>query len=244
MSPALANFLFEAANFLLLTAALGWVLFRPVRRALDAERDRHAKQEEEAKRLRAEAATLANEARSARETAGHEIEQNRRDVLAAAQQQATALLEAARATERSERQAFEQELTARRDAEAARLAEVVGRVAAESVRRLLGSLEGPSLDAALVRAACAELEALPVEVRRSALVESARPLDAEARRLLLSVLGDGIRERVVGELGAGVRITTSAGEVDATAVSLARRAARAVSALGSPSDGAEVGNGA
>jgi F-type H+-transporting ATPase subunit b len=237
VSPALANFLFEAANFLLLVAALGWVLFKPIRRALDAERDRYAKQEEEAKRLRAEAEALAKDTRAARETAEREIQQTRRDVLAAAQKEAKALLEAARATERTERQAFEQELTARREAEMARLAESVGRVAAESVRQLLDVLAGPSLDAALIRAACAELAAFPVEIRRSALIESARPLDAEARSLLVSVLGDGIRERVVDELGAGVRVTTSAGAVDATSASLARRAAHAVSALGAPTEG-------
>lgn len=236
MSPALANFLFEAANFLLLAAALGWVLFKPVRRALDAERDRYAKQEEEAKRLRAEAEALAKDARAASEAAQREIQQTHRDALAAAQKEATALVEAARATERTERQAFEQELTARRDAETARLAESVGRVAAESVRRFLDVLDGPSLDTALIRAACTELAAFPVEVRRSALIESARPLDAEARSLLVSVLGDQIQERIVDELGAGVRVTTSAGAVDATAASLARRAACAVSALGAATE--------
>ncbi len=72
MSSALANFLFEAANFLLLAAALGWLLFKPVRRALDAERARHAREEDESKRLRAEAEVLAREARSAREAADRE----------------------------------------------------------------------------------------------------------------------------------------------------------------------------
>ena len=39
MSPTLANFIFETVNFLLLAAALGWVLYKPVRHALDAEQD-------------------------------------------------------------------------------------------------------------------------------------------------------------------------------------------------------------
>lgn len=236
MSPTLTNFLFAAANFLLLALALGWALFKPVRRALDAERDRYARQEEESGRLRAEAEVLAKEARAARETAAGAIEQARRDALAAAQKEASSILEAARALERAERQAFEQELAARRAEATMQLAEAVGRLAADSLRRLLDSLQGPSLDAALVRAACAELAGFPPEVRHTAFVESARPLDAEARGLLGNVLGDPVRERVNAELGAGVRLTTSAGTIDATAASLARRAARAVSALGAPTE--------
>jgi len=244
VSPALANFLFEAANFLLLAAVLGWLLFKPVRRALDAERARHTQEEEEAKKLRSEAESLAKEARAARESSAKELDEHRREVLAAAQREASRLLEDARKTQLAERRALEQELKTLRDAEATALAETVGRIAAESVRRLLETLNGPSLDLALVRAACAELEALPSEARRSALVEGARPLEAEARRLLEDVLGEGFRERIVDELGAGVRVTTLAGEVDATALSLARRASQAVSALGAePAEDQEGGDG-
>ena len=49
MAPWVANFLFEAVNFLLLAGALGWLFFRPVRTALDAERERRAKEEAERK---------------------------------------------------------------------------------------------------------------------------------------------------------------------------------------------------
>ena len=34
MSPTLTTFLFEAANFLVLAAVLGWLFFKPVRQAL------------------------------------------------------------------------------------------------------------------------------------------------------------------------------------------------------------------
>ena len=37
MSPDLATFLFELVNFALLAGGLGWLFFRPVRKALDAE---------------------------------------------------------------------------------------------------------------------------------------------------------------------------------------------------------------
>lgn len=230
MSPALANFLFEAANFLLLAVALGWVLFKPVRRALDAERERHAKEENESKRLRAEAETLAQEARAARAATDCETAAQRAEVLAAAQKEGARLVEEARKSQTIERRSLEQELKSARDAEVARLAETIGRIAGESVTRLLHALELSSLDIALVRAACDQLRKLPSAARASALVESARTLDAEERRLLEAALGAGFNERIVSELGAGVRVTTSSGQVEATTVSLAREAARAVTA--------------
>lgn len=234
MSPALTNFLFEAANFLLLAAVLGWVLFKPVRRALDSERERHDQELEESKRLRAEAESLANEARAQRDAAAREADARRRESLGAARREAAAIVETARQAQLAARRRLERELAVRREAEGARLAESVGRIAAESVRRLLRALEGPLLDAALVRAARAELDAVPQDARRAAVVECARPLDDDSRALLERVLGDGFQERIVRELGAGVRVTTPAGQVDATALSLARRAAVAVKNAGVP----------
>ncbi|HUB08803.1 MAG TPA: hypothetical protein VMB50_17480, partial [Myxococcales bacterium] len=150
MSPTVANFLFEAANFLLLAAALGWVLFKPVRRALDAERDRHVKEGEESRRLHAEAEALAEEARATREAADREATERRAEVLAAARKEADRLLEEARQTRATERRALEEELRAAEAAQAAALAETVGRIAAGAVRGLLATLDGPALDAALV----------------------------------------------------------------------------------------------
>lgn len=237
MSPALANFLFEAANFLLLAAGLGWLLFKPIRRALDDERERHTRQDEESKRLRAEAEELAKAARAARQAADREMTERRRETLEAARKEAAQLLEDARRAQATRRQTFEQELIASREAEAAALAALVGRIAAESVARLLATLHGPSLDAALVRGARAELDALPIAARSAALVESARELDDETREILAGVLGSEFKVRTVHELGAGVRVITAVGQVDATAVSLARLAARTVSAAGSGAAG-------
>lgn len=232
MSPALANFVFEAANFLLLVAVLRWILFTPVRRALDGERARRVREQADIERLRSEAASMAREAQAAREAAERESAGRNREALSAAREQAARLLEDARAEQTRERRALERELETSRDAEAAALADMVGRIAGESVVKLLEVLRGPSLDVALVGAACKELASFPAVARRSAVVESARPLDEEARRLLAGVLGDEFEARVIGDLGAGVRVTTAAGQVDATAVSFARRAARAVTAHG------------
>jgi F-type H+-transporting ATPase subunit b len=230
VSPTLANFLFEAANFLLLAAALGWVLFKPVRRALDAERERHSKEEQEAKRLRAEAEALAREARAVREAAERDGERQRSEGVAAARAEAARIAEEARAGEARERQRIEGELEARRRVDAMVLADTMGRIAAESVRRLLLTVDGPSLDVALVRAGTAAIRQLTPAARACATVESARALEADARGLLEGALGGTFRERVVPDLGAGVRVTTSEGQVDASALSIAREAARAVSA--------------
>lgn len=233
MSPALANFLFEAANFLLLAAALGWMLFKPVRRALDEERQRHDAQSGELEGLRKEAEALATQAREAQRAAERELDARREAVLSAARKEASDLLEQARKKQRDERKALREELDAMRNAESLALASTVGKLAADAVRRLLEALDGPPLDMALIDAACAQLSSLPAEARRAALVESARPLDAEARRRLQGALGERFEERVVGELGAGVRVTTPAGQVDATAASIARHAGSAVAKLGS-----------
>lgn len=231
MSPGLANFLFEAANFVVLAAGLGWVLFKPVRRALDAERERHDKERLEAEKLREEAETLAERARTSREQAEQELEAERKKVLEAARNEATELIEDARKRASGERQALREELDAMRAAQTAALSSRVGEVAAQAVRALLEHLPGPSLDLALVEAACKQLETLPASARRDAVVESARSLDTQARSRLQRALGAPVSERVVPELGAGVRVTGAGGQVDATAASIARRAGQAIREL-------------
>jgi F0F1-type ATP synthase membrane subunit b/b' len=231
VSTTLANFLFETANFLILAVALSWLLFKPIRRALDAEQERYKRTAEESQRLRAEAESLASKARAAQIAVQKETAEHKRQLLAAAEEEAARIRDEARKTESAERIARARELEISRNEEAVALADTVGRIAATSVSSLLESLEGPSLDAALVRAACKELASVPTVAKTSAVVESARPLDAETRRLLQDSLGRSVEERVLAELGAGVRVTTEAGQVDATAVSLARRAARAITTL-------------
>jgi F0F1-type ATP synthase membrane subunit b/b' len=231
VTPALADFLFEAANLLLLAAALGWLLFRPVRAALDAERGRRASASAEAAERRAEAERLLQEARAARAAVDRELEERRAALLAAARHEANRIVEEARQAQAALRRAEVDERQAAIRRDAVELADTVGAIAADSVRRLLAAIDGPALDLALVRAACAELAAVPLSARSTAWVESARPLEQEATRLLAGVLGDGFQASTVAELGAGVRVTTSAGQVDASAVALARQAAREVAGL-------------
>lgn len=230
MSPSVANFLFELANVSLLALGLAWVFFAPVRRALDAERARHEEAERETARLREEAASAAERARSAQGAAERELERRRAEILAAARAEAQRMVEDARRGEEASRSALARELEAARRAQTEAVIEDVARIVAESVRRLLVTLQGPALDVALVRAACEPLRVLPLTARRAAFVESARALPSDATRLLEEALGAAPEVRVVAELGAGVRITTPAGQIDASASSVVREAARAAHA--------------
>jgi F0F1-type ATP synthase membrane subunit b/b' len=231
VSPTLANFLFEAANFLVLAAGLGWLLFKPVRRALAAESARHAQIAADAERARAEAAALAQDARKTRDSAMQQADAERAEIIAAAQREAARMLEETRAAQAAERQNFARELEASRRAQGIAMADTLGRIATAAVAKLLSTIDAPALDVALARAAASELSGLSLPVRASAVVESARPLAAEARRALEDLLGPTFEARIVPDLGAGVRVTTVGGQVDASALSIAREAARSVGAV-------------
>lgn len=231
MAPPVASFLFEVVNFAVLVAALGWLFFRPVRAALEVDRERLAEEQRAVAELREQAETLAREVRAAREGREAATEQRGAEILAAAEREAARIREESRQVVEAERRTIEHELAAGRRAQAGALADAIGRIAAASVRRLLDGLDGPSLDLALVRGACEELRRLAPAVREAATVEAARPLGPEARCALHDVLGPTFTERAVAELGAGVRVTTGVGQVDASALALARRAARDIAAV-------------
>jgi F0F1-type ATP synthase membrane subunit b/b' len=237
VSPALATFLFEAANFLVLAAALGWVLFRPIRGALQAEQERHASAQQEANASRAEAEKLLKQAREQHEKLQGELEQTRARMLAEAQEKVAALEREARDQRLVETRELERKREAALGNELQAQAEALGHIAAESVRGLLQSIAGPDLERALVAAAIRELESLPGEARAGCVVETARPLQDESRLKLSEALGPDFEERDVPELGAGLRITTRAGQVDASALALSRAAAERVAQQAAPRAG-------
>lgn len=235
MSPQLANFLFEAANFLVLAGALAWVLFKPVRRALDAESARHAEALADVERQRAELEEQRSGLAAERKSLAAEAEKQRAEIVDAARKEADAIREAARAASVSERERLEQELDVRRRADVEETVEQVGRLAAGTVERLMRELAGPALDLALIRAASDELARVSGEVT----VEAARPLDGESRALLDAALPDGYQVRVRPELGAGLRVSSASGQVDATALGFAREVRRVLPLEldGRPKDG-------
>lgn len=225
MSPSVSAFVFELVNFALLAVGLGWAFFSPMRKALAEESAEHAAERDAASRAHAEAEAALSEAERARAEAGGLAEKLRAETLAAARAEASRLLAEAREREGELRASLDRELDARTEMQVIALSERLGEVAARSVRALLAHLEGPALDAALVRGATTELARLPAEALREATVEAARELDGGSMALLSTTLGTTPKPRIVPELGAGIRVTTSKGQVDATASAIARRVA-------------------
>jgi F-type H+-transporting ATPase subunit b len=231
LSPTTATFLFEVVNFLLLAGLLGYFLFKPVRQSLERKRAAAEKSVSDAAAKLAEAERLRDEAKKERAALDGELQQLRKDALARAEQEAGDILSQARKAVQKEREAAKQALSGLSDAELARLAEAVADAAGKSVAMLLSKLDETALDRELVRAACRELRSSPAESRGTVVVETARPLEGDARREVEAELGDEARNaefRVVPGLGAGIRITTRQGLVDASIGGLADYARRAL----------------
>ena len=231
MSPAVATFLFEAANFLVLAAVLGWLFFRPVQAAIEQRRVALEKERRDVDALRAKAQHAVDEAEARRREIEASLEPLRAETHQEAERQAARLLADARARGEELHARLATELEALRREHARTLASDAAAAARSLVERLLDEIGGPELDAALVRAACARLAALPAEGRTGRVqVETARPLAADSRAAIVVALDAGavLHERVVPELGAGARIVTPAGLVDATASGMAAWAERAL----------------
>ena len=232
MSPSWVTFLFEAANFLLLAALLGWVFFRPVRGALERRRAALEAEEREAAegRARAERALAEVAARqselershaSLRERVREEAERERLRVLGAAREQA-----------QRERETLKAELAALRRGQAKRIAADAAAAARGVVVRLLERIEGPDLEQALVAAAGREFAKLAAEGPVTpVIVESAgalEPTTLDALAKAAGIPGSEMSSRRVPELGAGIRILTARGLIDASAAGLAAHAERAL----------------
>jgi F-type H+-transporting ATPase subunit b len=229
VNPSLTTFLFETANFIILAAALGWVFFRPVQDAIEQRRAALEKERRDAEAMRADAARRLAEADARRrelETAGESIQAAARTQ---AEHEAAAILAAARAQADEIRGQLETELAALRRRHVHTLAQDAAAAARALVERLLSEIGGPDLDAALIRAACQRLLALPSTRNAGTVqVDAARPLTDAARTSLAEAIGAAtpVTERVLPELGAGVRVITGAGLIDASAAGLAAWAER------------------
>jgi F0F1-type ATP synthase membrane subunit b/b' len=241
VSPTWTTFLFETANFLILTAVLGWLLFRPIRQALENRRMALAKEAEEAAAKGAEVKRLQEETRQRYAALDAELERLRHDVHVAAQQEAEQLRSEAHATVEREREAARHRLAHLEEAQLEHLAAAVATAAGTVVERLLRQLDGPDVERGLIRAACHELQALDGNDLGAVRVESAHPLDQATQDELTTALGKASRTlefRVSPNLGAGIRISTSRGLIDASAAGLAAFARGALAEqLGMPQNG-------
>lgn len=228
LSPEVVNFVFESVNLLLLAGGLGWFFLKPVRETLQTEQARHQALAAKATAQLDEAERTLAKAREQQATLEEQVEQERAKVLEAAQDQARKIVAAALAEAEHERVHQSQRLAAERRAEIEQSLASVAQIAGKSVAQLLLAAEGPDLQRALVRLACQRLTQSPDFSGIAATVESAQELDSESLTQLREVLSPELTPRVVPELGAGVRITTDAGQVDVTALGIARHAAQQV----------------
>jgi len=236
VSSTLTTFLFELANFLLLVVLLGWLLFKPVRRALQmrqaAERQREvALDEQEKAAAKGRAELEASRAAFDRETA-----RLRKDRLAAVEEQAVAIVARAREAAHREQERSQRIVLHLERAQVQQLSAAIAATTREAVARLLASLQASDLDGALLRSAGRQLEAVATDSLGAVLVESAAPLDEGARATMTGATSghaSSVEFRVVPELGAGLRVTTARGLIDASAAGIAAHAERVlVTALG------------
>ena len=225
MSATGSTFVFEVLNLLLLLVLLGSLFFAPVRAALQKRLD-DDRQQREAMAAREEALARGRAALDERRRAMDDgLVQERKAMIAAATRDAAALVEEARETAARERESVGRTLVQLDDAQRQRLGSAIASVAAAAVARLLTDIDGPSLDTLLVQAAARRVETLGGDHLAPVIVESALPLDEAARADLTRALGTALEFRVAPGLGAGVRILTASGLIDASTAGLANEAA-------------------
>ena len=216
-------------NVLLLVGVLGWLFFKPVRAALQARQDAEQQRRDElaarATEIETERAALDQRLR-ALET---EMDQIRQRHMAAATQEAAAIRRQAHEAVEREREAATRALAQLERAQVERLSAAIATTTRESVVRLLAMLDAPDLELSLVNAACRRFATLDDAASGAVLVESASPLSDRARAALIAALSGKphtTQFRVAPELGAGLRIVTSSGLIDASALGMAREAER------------------
>ncbi len=233
MSPPLTTFLFEAANFLVLAGVLTWLLFRPVRSAIEKRRESIAREHQQAAekladadRMRAEIAERLNqldeELRAQRETAKKEAGEEAERIVA----------ETREAAER-ERAALKRQMAYLEHARVERLSNIIAATTGQAVGRLLQDIADSDLDEALLKEGRSRLASFNGKKIAPVIVESARKLTDEERINLQNALkeaGQTIEFRVAEELKVGLRISTNQGLIDLSGAGLAEFAERSLSA--------------
>ncbi len=218
MSPTLITFLFEAANFVVLTAALGWLFFQPVRKAIADYRTKFEADNQKAAKTLAEAQAVRNLIQAEHEKLQAELNTRRASEMVNVKTQADKLLAEARDAADRVREQSRLDTVRILDSQRDILAATAATAAAESVGQLLTQIGGPELQSALISSACERLAELAPS-RAPVKVESARRLTEDQMTEIKIALGgscDPADFRVVCELGTGIRVSTSVGLVDAS----------------------------
>lgn len=246
MSPTLTTFLYEAANFLILAAVLGHFFFRPIRQALADHRAQIDRDTQAAQERLATAEEIRSAIEAERTKLHQELEVLRTQALEAVRKEAGEIIVQAHSGAQRLDKARAQHAARLDEAQTARLARAVCSAAGTAVDRLLKQLGERDLHAALVQAAAQRVRDMTFDAEAAVTIESSLPVEDENRQILDDALGpaaEHAKRRTVPDLGAGVRIATSGGLIDATVAGLADFAAQALrEELQTPSAG-EAGNG-
>jgi F0F1-type ATP synthase membrane subunit b/b' len=223
VSPTVTTFLFEAANFLVLAAVLGWLFFKPVRQAIADHRTKFEADNQHAAQNLAESETMRKEIQDAHANLQTELNERRAIELATIKVQADQVLAEAHAAADREREQSHLQAARMSDSQRDTLAEVAAAAAASAVGELLQQINGPELQSALIQSACRQLEQLSQDSIAPVKIESASPLSAEqiaAIKSQLGAAGNSADFRTAEEIGVGVRISTANGLIDASASGL------------------------
>jgi F-type H+-transporting ATPase subunit b len=206
------TFLFQVINFLVLVAILRWLLYRPLREAIDRRREANAKAQADAEAARREAAAL--QAKLDQQLA--DLDRKRAEVIREARERAEgerqALLADAEGAIRRRREEVEQQLGCERDEALRSLRAELVHSAVEMAGRLLSEAADATLQHQLAVRLVDELRRIPEEERlrlcgewddgEAAVVESASELNGE----LLHDLGGAIESLAGRPLGVSVQV--------------------------------------
>ncbi len=160
---------------------------------------------------------------AAQENLQTELEDIRAKTLAEVKKQADELLAQARAAIERENEANRRQQLRFSEAEKETLAQAVAKATAATVGSLLTQISAPSLHEALVESACQQLHSLSDRRSGRVRVESDSALTPEQQAQINDALGaaaESAEFREVAGLGAGVRLTTNQGLIDATVTGL------------------------
>jgi F-type H+-transporting ATPase subunit b len=192
------TFVFQVVNFLVLVAILRWLLYRPLREAIDRRREANAKAQADAAAARGEAAAL--QATLDQQLA--EVDRKRAEVMREARERAEAerqaLMAETEAASRRRREELEQQLAREREEALRSLRAELVHSAVEMASRLLSEASDSTLQHRLAGRLVDELRRIPDEVRlrlrgewddgEAAVVETAADLNGEVLRNLCGAI--------------------------------------------------------
>ncbi len=233
MSPAITTFLFEAANFLVLAGVLTWLLFRPVRSAIEQRRDAIAREGQQAAERLAEADRMRAEIADRLAKLDEELRAQREASRQNAALESERILAETREAAERERAALKRQMAYLDHARMERLSNIIAAATGQAVGRLLQDIADSNLDKALLNEGRCRLESINGKAIAPVLIESARKLSDEERSSLQNAIkmpGQTIEFRVAEELKVGLRISTNQGLIDLSGAGLAEFAERRLAA--------------